>query len=90
MIERNLNDAGFYSLNRDSLNISSKKINDKQNEVFSVDDGINYKFEILSKSDFLIIESYEPEYFLQKIPELRSRKEFVKCRDWFLVKYKNL
>jgi len=90
MIQTYLNDAGFYTLNRDTLNINHKEINDKQDAVFSVDDGVNYKFEILTKKDFLIIESYEPEYFLQKIPELRTREEFIKCRDWFLSKYKNL
>jgi hypothetical protein len=89
-IVKYLNDGGFYSLNRDTLNINRKKINDKQNKVYSIDDGVNYKFEIISKKDFLIIESYMPEYFLEKIPELKSRATFIKCRDWFLSKYKSL
>src|SRR6185437_11847248 len=89
-IVKYLNDVGFYSLNRDTLNINKKRINDNQVQLFSIDDGVNYKFEIVSKNDFLIIESYEPEYLLQKIPELRSRATFIKCRDWFLSKYKKL
>jgi hypothetical protein len=85
-----LNDAGFYLLNRDTLNINKRKIDDKKVEMFSVEDGVNYKFEIISKNDFLIIESYEPEYLFKKLPELTSRGTFIKCRDWFLSKYKSL
>lgn len=84
------NEAGFYLLNRDSLNINKKMINDTLFEVFTIDDGVNCKFEILSKKSFLIIESYEPDYFLKKIPELKSRRTFIKCRDFYLSKYKEL
>jgi hypothetical protein len=89
-IVKHLNDAGFYSLNRDSLNINRRKINGRQDEILSVDDGVNYKFEIFNKNNFIIIESYMPEYFLQKIPELKSRETFIKCRDFFLLKYNAL
>ncbi len=89
-IVKYLNDAGFYSLNRDSLNVNKRKINEKQDEVFTINDGVDYKFEIFSKTKFLIIESYMPEYFLKKIPELKSRETFIKCRDWFLLKYNAL
>ncbi len=85
-----LSDAGFFVLNRDTLNIDRRKINDKQDEVFSISDAVNYRFEILTKNTFTIIESYQPDYFLEKLPEFKSREIFIKYRDWFIEKYKNL
>jgi len=85
-----LSDAGFFSLNRDTLNINHRSISDKQDEVFSVDDGVNYKFEILTGNSFTIIESYQPDYFLEKLPEYKSREIFIKCRNWFVAKFNSL
>ena len=85
-----LRDAGFFALNRDTLNINHRSINDKQDEVFSVDDGVNYKFEILTRNSFTIIESYQPDYFLEKLPEYKSRGIFIKCRNWFVAKLNSL
>ena len=85
-----LSDAGFFGLNRDTLNINHRSISDKKDEVFSVQDGVNYRFEILTKSTFTIVESYQPDYFFEQLPEFKSRGLFIKCRNWFVEKYRNL
>ncbi|MDB4919267.1 hypothetical protein [Mucilaginibacter sp.] len=89
-IIKHLDSAGFYQLNRDSLNISERRINERTVQRISISDGVNCRFEILSKNDFLIIESYAPEFFIEKMPEIKSRGFFIKYRDWFLLKYKAL
>jgi len=89
-IMKYLDSAGFYSLNRDSLNISERRVNDDNIQRITISDAINYKFEILSRNDFLVIESYAPEFFFEKMPEIKSRGAFIKLRDWFLLKYKVL
>ncbi len=81
------NQNGFWRLDRDSLNINQRKIDDNKNQLFSISDGVNYKFEIMSKQEFLIIESYEPDYLLEKIPEIKCRETFIKCRNFFVSQF---
>lgn len=82
------NRNSFWKLNRDSLNINRKKINDTTVQAFTISDAVNYKFEIVSNNEFLIIESYAPEYLLEKIPEIKCREVFIKCRDFFVSQLK--
>jgi len=82
------NQNRFWELNRDSLNINQREIDDKKNQVFSISDAVNYKFEILSKQEFLIIACYAPEHFLEKIPEIKCREVFIRCRDFFISQLK--
>ena len=82
--------VGLFKLNQDSLKITKKHVNDNQTMAFSRSDGINYKFELLNKDTLTTIEAYEPEYFLSKLPEIKSRELFIKYRDWFTLKYKAL
>ena len=85
-----LTNAGFYALNKDSLGIDKKDVGNNKIELFSINDGVDYKFEVLSKNAFVIIESYEPDYFLEKMPYLKDRRCFIMCRNWFTNKYKKL
>ena len=85
-----LKNVGFYSLNKDSLAIDKKDVGNNKIELFSRNNGVDYKFEMLSKSAFVIIESYEPDYFLERMPYLKDRRHFIICRNWFISKYKNL
>ena len=82
-----LNKNGFWKLNKDSLNITQRRVSEKQDQVFSISDGVNYKFEIFSNKDFQIIESYSPDYFYKKMPEIKCRGIFIRCRDLFLSAY---
>ncbi|HVS93299.1 MAG TPA: hypothetical protein VHE59_14775 [Mucilaginibacter sp.] len=83
------NKNDFWHLSNDSLNIHQKRINDTLFKTYDISDDVNYKFEIMTKNDFLIIQCYAPEYFLEKIPEIKSREVFIKCRDEFLSAYKS-
>jgi hypothetical protein len=46
-----LNTAGLFKLSQDSLKITKKRINDSVYTVFSLSDGVNYKFEMLNKDN---------------------------------------
>ena len=85
-----LKTAGLFKLSQDSLKITKKRINDSVYTAFSLSDGVNYKFEMLNKDKLTIIEAYEPEYFLQRIPDINAMAAFIKYRDWFTLKYKAL
>jgi len=85
-----LNKAGLYTLSQDSLNIDTKIVDEDKVRKFSVSDGVNYKFEILYKNELAIVEAYSPEYLLSKLPEIKTREAFIKCRDWFVRKYDEL
>ncbi|MCG2612607.1 hypothetical protein LZZ90_13940, partial [Flavobacterium sp. SM15] len=78
-----LSKKSFWDLKREELNIDKQKNDDGSVTKFSLHDGVNYRFEIITKQDFRIIESYEPEYFLEKMPEIKERKIFINCRDDF-------
>lgn len=89
-IVNHLKNTGFFSLDRDSLDISGRPKSGRYTTKYSRTDGVNYRFEIIVGNELLIVESYEPEFFLEKMPELRQRAQFVKDRDWFLKQYKRL
>lgn len=76
-----LTNNSFWNLNNDSLNLSTRKNPDSSITKYSLSDGVNYKFEVLTKNEFRIIESYEPEYFLEKMPEIKDREKFIKAKE---------
>jgi hypothetical protein len=78
-----LNQTNFWALERDSLNIKHRQNPDSTKTEFSLSDGVNFRFEILTKEGFRIIEAYEPEYFFEKIPEIKARQRFIINRDIF-------
>jgi hypothetical protein len=85
-----LDKMGFYKMSRDSLHIIEKNNPDGTVSVKGITDGVNYKFEILYKNELAIIDAYEPEAFLEFLPEIKTRATFIKCRDWFVQKYDKL
>lgn len=88
-IVKYFNNSKFWSLNRDTLNIHEKKT-DTLTWSLGCDDCATNKFETISTDGFSIIESIAPETYLEFLPELKSREVFIKCRNWFLSKYKKL
>jgi hypothetical protein len=85
-----LDSYGFWTLNNDSLNqtriIETRIENgDTINRKASISDGINCRFDILSKTKLRVIESYEPDYFLKLFSDMVDRRKFLKSRDTFLL-----
>jgi len=78
--------SGLLMLSRDSLRITDRIVGGKRYP-HSLSDGVNYKFEILVKNELETIEAYAPDFFLEKIPEIKTRAEFIKFREWFELKY---
>lgn len=78
----------FWELNNGSLNETVVKTwvenGDTVVRKASVSDGVNYRFDILTKESLRVIESYEPDYFLKLSADMEERKKFVKSRDAFL------
>jgi len=87
-----LNQNNFWKLRNDSLNQSrvTEKYYDDENggTIFTQDKGptdqINYRFEVYKIKNCRVIESYGPDYFVEKYPNLYDRKKFINCRDKFL------
>ncbi len=80
-----LTSKSFWNLNRDSLN--NDKVEDKKTGTihkYSLSDGTDFRFEIIKNTEFLLIDAYEPEYYLKKIPEVISRKTFISCANLFI------
>jgi hypothetical protein len=73
----------FWKLENVRLSIQTRKKPDSTISRFSITDGVNYRFEIFSKDKFRIIESYEPVYYLQKLPEIKDREVFLKAKELF-------
>ena len=86
---QDLSILSFWNLNTDSLNIRQKRLNDSTELTYSFSDGVNYKFEILKGNNYMIIDAYEPEFFLKKIPEIKEREKFIKARQAFEIALKN-
>ena len=84
------NKNDFWHLSNDSLSIHQKRINDTLFKAFDISDAVNYKFEVMTKNSFSIIQCYDPEYFMENIPEIKSRAIFIKCRDEFLSAFKSV
>ncbi|MBD1399019.1 hypothetical protein H9Q13_17755 [Pontibacter sp. JH31] len=84
-----LDQLGFWTLNSDSLNITQRENPDSTVTAYTLSDAANYKFEIMTKEDYKIIEAYTPEHFLEKLPEIKSRQKFITGRDIFKKALKN-
>ena len=72
-----LNSIGFWELSNDSLNIQKKYYSDSSAIVYSVSDGATYQLELIENGQLTIIKAYEPKYYLEKIPEIKSREIFL-------------
>ena len=72
-----MTEISFWKLESDSLNITKVDNSDGTVSKYSMSDGINFKVEILQGNNFRIIESYEPEYFFSKMPEIKDREIFI-------------
>jgi hypothetical protein len=83
LLLKQFNEIEFWALDRDSLNITTKQVNDSVSTNYSLSDGVNYKFEILTKESYKIIEAYEPEYFLTRLPEFKQRQTFIIARNLY-------
>jgi hypothetical protein len=84
-----LTKLGFWTFDRELLNLKTVSVNDSIARTFHIDDGVNYKFEILTKDAYRIIESYEPESYFNKFPQMTIRKEFIDCMQLFIQTWKN-
>lgn len=84
----NFSNNGFWTLSNDSLNqtyITTRIENgDTITTRHDISDGINYRFDILTKDKLRVIQSYEPDYFVKLFPAMIDRKQFIKSRDFFL------
>jgi hypothetical protein len=78
----------FWTLNNDSLNETIIKTWVENGDTIvtkaSISDGVNYRFDFLTKRSSRVVKSYEPDYFLKLSAEMQERRKFVKSRDLFL------
>lgn len=85
-----LNNENFWHLKNDSLNFIGpvKVVGEDGDTVWkkaTLNDGINYRFDILTNHRAMVIESYEPGHFLEIFPHVAGRKEFINIRNYFLT-----
>jgi hypothetical protein len=85
----NLTKLDFWTFDRDSLNQKTIQMNDSTDRTLHIDDGVNYRFEVMSYKSHRIIESYEPEIYYKSFPEMNIRKAFIECKQLFLQAWKN-
>jgi hypothetical protein len=64
----------FWRLRDDSLN---------ETRGSDISDDINYIFQLENKSGRQVLESYAPEYFLGKFPDMNQRAVFLRGKDIF-------
>jgi hypothetical protein len=83
MLLGKLSRLGLWTLNQDSLNYTTKDNGGGRSMTYTVSDGVNYKFEILTKEGFKLISAYEPDYFLTELPEYKQRQKFIEARNAF-------
>jgi len=84
-----LDSNNIWALNNDSLNQSRLYPNRIKNgdttfTIFSISDGTYYRFDVSTKTKSRVIESYEPDYFLELFPDMIEKRKFIKSRDTFL------
>ncbi|MCP2045265.1 hypothetical protein [Pontibacter sp. HSC-36F09] len=84
-----LDHLSFWTLSSDSLNITQREDPDSTLTTYTLYDAANYKFEIMTKEGYKIIEAYAPDHFLEKLPEIKSRQKFIAGRDIFIAALKN-
>jgi hypothetical protein len=73
---------GFWSLDQDSVNISSKRMGDGREISISISDGHSDVFEILHNGKYRVLSGYMPEYFQKEIPVV-ARQTFIQGTDAF-------
>ena len=78
-----LNNERFWTLDTDSLNITSRKLTDSTSIKMDITDGVNYKFEIVANSRMRIVQAYEPYEYLKHFPEIIIRQNFINCLEAF-------
>ncbi len=71
----------LWELGNDSLNIYEKKMPDGTSSAYIVTDGPTYKFELITPSKCRTVFSYHPRYYLEAIPEVYTRQNFINCMD---------
>lgn len=85
-----LDKMGLWKLNVDSLNNQNEKNQDGSINKITLFDATNYRFELINGDNYLPIEAYAPEQFLEELPQYKQREPFIKIRDRFLQDYKAL
>jgi hypothetical protein len=66
--------ANFWTLSMDSLN---------ETRGSDISDDVNYKFQIENETGRQILESYAPEYYIGKFPDMKQRIIFLQGKDIF-------
>jgi hypothetical protein len=66
--------VNFWTLNIDSLNET------RDNDISDV---VNYKFQLENPIGRQILESYAPEYYVEKYPDMRQRVLFLQGKEIF-------
>jgi len=64
----------FWTLSADTLNEPKGR---------DISDDVNYKFQIENLTGRQILESYAPEYYIDKFPEMQQRAIFVQGKEIF-------
>jgi hypothetical protein len=88
-VSNGLSALHFWTLDHDLLNQEGVPISDSTVRKLQIADGVNYKFEILTKEGYRIIQSYEPETYLKAFPKMTIRKIFIDGRELFLNTWNN-
>ena len=78
----------FWHLNNDSLNqtrIIETYIDngDTIHRKAGIADAPNYRFDIITRDNARVIESYAPQYFLHLFPDMTERRQFLRNRELF-------
>jgi hypothetical protein len=82
---RIFNENRIWSLNTDSLNINFKSSlgneEDSIQQVYIVTDCTYYTLKFRTNESFRIVGTYCPYYYLEEIPEIKVRQNFIKCYE---------
>lgn len=78
-----LSEINFWALRNDSLNIQTRQVNETTTEIFNLSDGVNERFEVMTRTGYHVIQAYEPAYYLENLPEITCRKTFILGRNLF-------
>ena len=71
----------IWTLNCDSLDINEIKTSDSTAIHIMVTDGPYYVFEFITKNNFRKVDAYYPSHFLERIPEVYTRQNFINCQE---------
>ncbi|MET3978013.1 hypothetical protein ABIB62_000579 [Mucilaginibacter sp. UYP25] len=89
-IFKQLVEMGLWTLNVDSLNNQNQRNPDGSISKLTLNDGTNYRFELIEPHQFSSVEAYEPEYFLKELPQFKQRELFIRVLDAFKKAFKTL